>query len=129
MPTYAYSCVKCTRVEEHLRSISEYLHNPLAFFCCGEQMQRFFGPSGNSTLNPLAGDRSYAGLRAPDGSDISTRSKHREYMRRNGLTTADDFTETWKRAEAERDRYRTGQGGGAVTRDDIARVFDRYRET
>ncbi len=128
MPTYAYSCKRCNRVDELVRSISDYIHNPCPMFCCGKQMERFFGPSGSDRAvhNPLAGDRHYEGLRAPDGTDISTRTKHREYMKRNGLTTADDFTETWKRAEAERDRYRRGEPGtGAVTRDDIAREFAR----
>jgi len=40
----------------------------------------------------LWNDRDYDGLRATDGSDISTRTKHREYMKRTGLTTVDDFS-------------------------------------
>ena len=54
-----------------------------------------------STDGVLWNDRSYEGLKATDGTDISSRTKHREYMRRHGLTTADDYTETWKRAEKE----------------------------
>ena len=71
--------------------------------------------------NALAGDRHYDGLRATDGTPIDTRTKHREYMKRHGLTTADDYKQTWAQAEKQREAYRTGNGGGAVTRDDIAR--------
>jgi hypothetical protein len=35
-------------------------------------------------------------MQATDGTDISSRAKHREYMRRNNLTTAGDFTDHWK---------------------------------
>ena len=40
-------------------------------------------------------DAHYDGLRATDGTDISTRKKHREYMKRHGLTTTDDYKQTW----------------------------------
>jgi hypothetical protein len=73
--------------------------------------------------NALAGDRHYDGLRASDGADISTRTKHREYMRANNLTTVDDFKGVWQKAQAERDAYRTTGKGGAVTREDIARAI------
>lgn len=69
----------------------------------------------------LWGDRSYDGLTAPDGTDISTRTKHREYMKATGLTTADDFTETWARAKESRERYY--QQGGSFTKADIERAI------
>ena len=47
----------------------------------------------------LWGDRGYEGLRTTDGVAIDTRTKHREYMRANGLTTMDDFKGTWEQAE------------------------------
>ena len=80
-------------------------------------------PSRDAKNNALAGDRHYDGLVAPDGTDISSRTKHREYMRANGLTTADDFKDTWARAERQRDAYRTKGIGGAVSRDDIGRAI------
>jgi hypothetical protein len=62
--------------------------------------------SANALLPPdsgaLWGDRSYHGLRATDGTDISTRSKHRQYMRERGLTTMDDFEQQWARDALER---------------------------
>lgn len=70
----------------------------------------------------VIGDRHYDGLRATDGTDISTRKKHREYMKQNDLTTADDFTEVWNRAAERRAAYYTGKNG-AVSREDIARAI------
>ena len=131
MPTYSYICRKCNRDEDLVRSIGDYIHNPSPMFCCGKQMERWFPPAAYSKAqaNPLAGDRHYDGLRAPDGSDISSRTKHREYMKRTGLTTADDFAASWRAAEEQRNRYRQGEvGTGVVTRDDIARAFVREVE-
>ena len=53
----------------------------------------------------LWGDRGYAGLRATDGTPIDSRTKHREYMRMHGLTTADDFTDEWRAAAARREAF------------------------
>lgn len=69
----------------------------------------------------LWGDRSYEGMRAPDGTDISSRTKHREYMKAKGLTTADDFKDTWARAKVERENYM--QNGGSFKRADIERAI------
>lgn len=69
----------------------------------------------------LWGDRSYDGLRASDGTDISTRTKHREYMKANGVTTVDDFQSTWAKAKENRERYY--QQGGSFTKSDIERAM------
>jgi hypothetical protein len=76
----------------------------------------------------LWGDRHYEGLQATDGTDIGSRTKQREYMRRHGLTTADDFKQTWAQAEKARTEYRTTGKGGAVTRNDIARAIHRLED-
>jgi len=70
----------------------------------------------------IVGDSHYEGLRATDGTDISSRAKHREYMKIHGLTTADDFTETWKKAAKERADFFQGKTG-AVTREDVGRAI------
>jgi hypothetical protein len=54
---------------------------------------------------PVIGDRHYDGLCATDGADISTRVKHRAYMKRNGLTTVDDYKNEWQEAQARRERF------------------------
>lgn len=40
----------------------------------------------------IIGDSHYDGLVSTDGVDISSRVKHRRYMRERGLTTIDDFS-------------------------------------
>jgi len=57
---------------------------------------------GLAVHNALASERHYDGLRATDGTDISTRAKHRAYMREHNLTTVDDFAQTWKRDAEKR---------------------------
>ena len=69
----------------------------------------------------LWGDRSYAGLRATDGTDISTRSKHREYMRARGLTTMDDFKGEWD--AAARTRVAELAGFDPTRKQDLADVI------
>lgn len=106
MPTYSFRCESCVREVETVMSIREYVATPPAFVCCGEVMPRFFCVVPGLALgNALAGDRHYDGLRATDGTDISTRAKHRAYMKAKNLTTADDFAGTWKRdAEQRKER-------------------------
>jgi len=77
-------------------------------------------------LNPhhqILGDRHYDGLKASDGTDISTRAKHRAYMKANNLTTIDDFTKTWAREAQKRDEYFREGKGGAVRREDVGRAI------
>lgn len=103
MPTYTFRCQKCGSDFAAYMSIREYCAAPPAFVCCGQQAERFFEVvPGMALHNALAGDRHYDGLRATDGADISTREKHRAYMKAHGLTTADDFKQTWSKAADER---------------------------
>jgi hypothetical protein len=46
--------------------------------------------------------RFYENTKAPDGTDIGSRKRHRQYMKDRGLTTSDDFAQTWANAEKER---------------------------
>ena len=85
-------------------------------------------PGRDDARNILASDAIYDGLRASDGTPIDTRTKHREYMRRNGLTTIDDFTDTWKHARKQRDDYYTGKKG-TVTKDDIGRAIHQLESS
>lgn len=76
-------------------------------------------------LGSLWGDRHYDGMRASDGEDISSRKKHREYMKRHGVTTADDFKNTWAQARQQRDEYYTR--GGTVRRQDIVASIEKLQ--
>jgi hypothetical protein len=66
------------------------------------------GGSNSALAHALAGDRHYDGLQAPDGTDISSRTKHREYMKRTGVTMSSDFSQTWDKATKERLERRAG---------------------
>lgn len=81
---------------------------------------------GQSLDSALWGDRHYDGLRAPDGSDISSRAKHKAYMKATGLTTTDDFKGTWDKAQERRDHYR--QNGGSVSSNDVRRAIERLTQ-
>jgi hypothetical protein len=73
----------------------------------------------------LWGDRSYDGMRATDGTDISSRTKHREYMKANNLTTVDDFKGTWAKAQEQRERLYTQ--GGSFSKRDIERAISQLQ--
>jgi hypothetical protein len=75
----------------------------------------------------LYNDRIYDGLRADDGTDISSRSRHRDYMRQNGLTTMDDFAGEWAKARQQRDDYFTGKRG-SISRSDIERAIHQLEK-
>jgi hypothetical protein len=72
-------------------------------------------------------DSIYDGLRATDGTDISTRTKHREYMKKNGLTTVDDFKNEWADAAKHRDEYYSGKRG-TVTKRDIEQAIHQLTD-
>ena len=81
------------------------------------------GPTLDSSL---WGDRHYDGMRAPDGSDISSRAKHRAYMKSTGLATTDDFKGSWAKAQEARDHYR--QNGGSVKASDVRQAIERLKQ-
>ncbi len=58
--------------------------------------------------------RLYGGARATDGVAIDSRTKHKAYMKRHGLTTADDFDKpggVWERAHKQRETMRGAADG------------------
>lgn len=117
MPTYTFACAVCGAPFSTVMSIREYSAAPPTFVCCGQPAERFFEVAPAMALhNALASERHYDGLRAPDGTPIDTRAKHREYMRANNLTTVDDFAATWQR-DAERRQAR-------LAGEDASRVAD-----
>jgi hypothetical protein len=60
--------------------------------------------------------------------DISSRTKHRQYMKENGLALYDDFKGTWAQAEKQRADFTTGHQSDRDIREELAkqtyRVFD-----
>ena len=53
----------------------------------------------------LWNDRAYQDMNDPR---FKSRSQHRAFMAANGLTTADDFTNTWKKSEEQRREISAG---------------------
>ena len=80
-------------------------------------------PRNGNGDDALWGDRHYQGLVAPDGTDISSRTKHRQYLKQNGLATYDDFAGEFARKRKERDEYHLGQRG-SVRKNDIAEAIE-----
>ena len=72
---------------------------------------------------PILMDRFYENTCATDGTDIGSRRKHREYMKRNNLTIASDFTETWSQANREREAIRKGEHDRKERREQIERAL------
>lgn len=134
MPTYEYLCSMCGHEAETVQSIRSYSTDPIVPPCPrheGRYMQRKLSvnPAFSGLANALAGDRHYEGMRAPDGSDISSRTKHREYMARTGLTTTSDFTETWKKQTTERENFRQGAFTDKELRTEVAKqVYDQVNK-
>lgn len=73
----------------------------------------------------LWGDRHYANTTGPNGEDLSSRSKHRAFMKATGLTTTDDFSSDWSRAKESRENYQ--RNGGSISRGDVQRAISRLK--
>jgi hypothetical protein len=62
------------------------------------------------------------GTRTSDGIDISSRTKRREYMRVAGVADMSDFTDTWAKAEKQRETFYTGQHDKKARREAVERA-------
>lgn len=71
----------------------------------------------------LWNDRHYTNTRGPNGEDLSSRTKHREFMKQTGLTTMDDFQSTWDKSAKQRAEYFTQGKGSAIKREHIERAI------
>lgn len=121
IPTYDWRCAKCAEPFTLFMSISSYIHDKPAPVHCGALMVRELAVvPGLATSNALAGERHYDGMRAQDGSDISSRAKHRAYMKAHNVTTVDDFKDTWKKAADQRAATLSGNDASRVA--DIAQA-------
>jgi len=72
-------------------------------------------------------DRLYSGtpFKAHDGTIIDSKKKHREYMKRHGLATADDFKGEWARAEKRREDVYTGRHDKQQRREAVMRAMEK----
>lgn len=82
--------------------------------------------SGAESRAPVATEELlYGGLQSTEGVDISTRRRHREYMKANGYTIAEDYKGEWARASEERAKAFTPGAGydSKARREDIGRTI------
>jgi hypothetical protein len=73
-------------------------------------------------------DRTYSGTPfvTPDGTVINSKKKHQAYMKRTGLTTADDYAGEWRRkAEKRAEFYR--RAPDPTRKEDVERAFYKSR--
>lgn len=75
MPLYPCKCNECGHYDEVILPVSRYKELP---FHCGEQMQR--------VITPLYVIEDMKPYKSPlDGSMITTRTQHREHIKRHGV--------------------------------------------
>lgn len=115
MAIYTWLC-KCGEISETHQSIGEYSKEETKIVPkhCDAPMERMLTVNGSNSAiaHALAGDRHYDGLAATDGTLINSRSKHREYMKRNGLTVAEDYKGEWAQAQNQREARMQGRNLG-----------------
>lgn len=69
----------------------------------------------------------YGGLRATDGTPIDSRTKHREYMKANGLAMDSDFKEHRVKAAQRREEVLSGRADSKERREIIGRALHEAR--
>lgn len=110
MPTYDYQCEECGRNESVFQTIREYINSPVRPTCCCVKMERKLSVvPGVALANALANDRHYQDMKGPNGEDLSSRTKHREFMKQTGLTTVDDYKGFFGEKQREREALRQGE--------------------
>jgi len=90
----------------------------------GPAPRRVDGPSGDGWRYS---DRLYSAnpFKAHDGTIIDTKKKHREYMKRNNLTTIDDMKGVWDSSAKEREKFFTRGHDTEQRRRDIIDAINR----
>jgi len=73
----------------------------------------------------LWNDRSYDNMKATDGTDISSRAKHKAYMKEKGWTTADDFKSEFS---PEGQKRLVEQRRNAINSSRKAQIIEAYQK-
>lgn len=76
---------------------------------------------------PMFTDRYLEGTVATDGTDIGSRRKRDEYLKRNGLAHADDFRKTWEKATRKRAEEFQGNYDHSEAAEQVARTAYELR--
>lgn len=64
---------------------------------------------------------------ATDGTPLNSRSKHREYMKQNGLAMASDYAQQWEKASKQHDDFYAGRHEHKGLREAIGRTLEQQR--
>ena len=72
---------------------------------------------------PVIGDLHYLDTKGPMGEDLTTRTKHREFMKAKGLTTMDDYKNEWAGAAKAREEFHRTGGDHKARREQVARAL------
>ena len=102
-----------------------------------EEKDLYEAPAERALDAPIMVDRFYEGafvdrmetengIAKPQRYDVGSRKRHREYLRRFDLTTADDFNKPggyWERAAKEREAVTRGENDRKERRESIARAM------
>jgi hypothetical protein len=71
---------------------------------------------------PVTTDRYMEGIRATDGTDISSRQKRNEWMKRNNLVDVGDCQGVWAKAAKEREALAQGRHDSSARREAVGRA-------
>ena len=82
-----------------------------------------YAPEHEDGRTMVVSDLYMDGTRATDGTDIGSRRKRRDYMRRNDLADTSDFTEHWKKAEKARENFMGDAQSTRERRETIGRAL------
>lgn len=77
---------------------------------------------------PVATDLYMSGVRATDGTDISSRAKRKEWMKRNDLVDVSDCTGMWAKAEKARAEVFQGRNDTSARREEVQRAIYRLSQ-
>lgn len=70
----------------------------------------------------------YDNMRATDGTDISSRTKHARYMKQNNLALVSDYSEKWQESAKERENFFSGRHSHQGMREAIAHAYDAVKK-
>lgn len=77
---------------------------------------------------PVFTDRHMEGIRATDGTDISSRQKRNEWMKRNNFVDVSDCQGMWAKAAKEREAISQGKHDRAARREAIGRAIHQLEQ-
>lgn len=81
-------------------------------------------PPSEALSAPIMVDRFYEGLKSPDGVDIGSRGKYRDYLKATGLAPGSDFSQGWY----ENRRKEMAREEATQRKSDIIAAFKEQRE-